>query len=44
MGIDRTGFPTYIGKDIEWFENIPLLEFSRNQYENCLNTFIQSQD
>ncbi|WFD11931.1 hypothetical protein [Tepidibacter hydrothermalis] len=44
IGIDRTVFPTYIGKDIEWFENIPLLEFSRNQYENCINKFIKSLD
>lgn len=38
MGIDKTDFPTYIGKDIEWFQNIPLLEFSLEQYETCVYT------
>lgn len=41
IGIDKTGFPTYIGETIEWFENIPPLEFLRSQYEECLNKFLQ---
>lgn len=42
IGIDTTGIPNYIGKDIEWFRTIPLLEFPLNQYENCLNEFKKS--
>lgn len=40
MGIDRTGFPNYIGRDIEWLENVPSLHFLRQQYEDCLNGFM----
>jgi hypothetical protein len=42
IGIDLTSFPSYIGNDIEWFQNIPLLEFPRQQYEDCLNEFISN--
>ena len=42
IGIDTTGIPNYIGKDIEWFRMIPLLEFPLNQYQNCLNGFKKS--
>jgi len=44
IGIDMTGFPSYIGKNIEWFKNVPSLEFPRKQYETCLNKFIKIQD
>jgi len=40
VGIDRTGFPTYIGKDIDWLENVPSLHFLRKQYEVCINEFM----
>lgn len=40
MGIDKTDHPNYIGRDIEWLENVPSLNFSRQQYEDCLNDFM----
>lgn len=40
VGLDRTGFPTYIGKDIDWLENVPSLHFLRKQYEDCINGFM----
>ncbi|WP_371365958.1 hypothetical protein SRRS_05200 [Sporomusa rhizae] len=40
IGIDRTGRPNYIGRDIEWLENVPSLHFLRQQYEDCLNEFM----
>jgi hypothetical protein len=43
IGIDTTGFPNYIGEDIEWFQNIPLLQFPRKQYETCIDKFIKNQ-
>ena len=39
VGIDRTGYPTYIGSDIDWLANVPSLQFLRQQYEECLNAF-----
>jgi len=39
LGIDKTGFPNYIGNDIEWFQNISPLTFSRQEYETCLTKF-----
>lgn len=43
IGKDMTGFPNYIGKDIEWFQNLPSLHFSRQQYEDCLDVFMKNQ-
>jgi hypothetical protein len=44
IGIDKTNFPNYIGEVIEWFQKVPLLEFSRQQYEACIDKFISSKD
>lgn len=44
MGIDTTGFPDYIGKEYEWFQGVPLLEFPQQQYEACISEFTRNQD
>lgn len=43
IGIDITGFPGYIGREVKWLDNIPVLEFPREQYESCLNKFLTGQ-
>ena len=32
-------FCANVGKDVKWFQNVPELEFSRAQYETCIDTF-----
>lgn len=36
---DETELPKYIGKNIDWFENIGTLEFSRAEYLYCVSQF-----